>query len=283
MNTATYSLLTLYPDADRVDVLCVGVVALDAQGLWHVAVLPTADKLRAVATSAQDRLQILARNLHQYLAECDTLAAARSLLVRPGSALALHDFEGVFSYSDAAAFNAQMQAIMAESVLPPAPADGPRAAPETRTVRQHTRAKLRRQFEHMGIMARHADQIADHKVVRNFPVSTRHGLTAEFALKNTVMHFTETVDFDVAEDSVRGKTFEAQAKCLVLRSATETFGAKTQCHIVISGSSAQHAARTVDLLSTVGHLYSVESGPDMAAYFEIIARAAGSTGQIALN
>lgn len=280
MNTATYSLLTLYPDAERVDLLCVGVVALDAAGVWHVAVLPTADKLRSVAASAPDRLQLLARNLHQYLAECDSLATARALLARPGSAVALHDFEGVFSYSTDAGFAAQMQAIMAESVLPPA-VDEPRAMPEPRAVRQHTRARLRRQFEHMGIMAKSADQIADHKVVRNFPVSTRHGLTAEFALRNTVMHFTETVDFDVAEDSVRGKTFEAQAKCLVLRSATETFGRKTQCHIVVSSASAQHASRTIDLLSTVGHLYSVESGPDMAAYFEIIARAAGATGQIA--
>jgi len=277
---AAYSLLTLYPDAERVDVLCVGVVVLDAAGLWHVAVLPTADKLRAVAASAPDRLQLLAGNLRQYLAECDTLAAARALLARPGSALMLHEFEGVFSYTSESAFATQVQAIMAESVLPP-PVVGQniKSWPRT-TVRQHTRARLRRQFENMGIMGKSADQLAEHKVVRNFPVSARHGLTAEFAVKNGVMHFTETVDFDVAEDSVRGKTFEAQAKCLVLRSATETFGDKTQCHIVVSGGGAQHASRTVDLLSTVGHLYSVESSPEMAAYFDIIARAAGATGQI---
>jgi hypothetical protein len=36
----------------------------------------------------------------------------------------------------------------------------------------------------------------------------------------------------------------------------------------------------VDLLATAGRLYAAESGADMAAYLEIIARAAGATGQL---
>lgn len=78
----------------------------------------------------------------------------------------------------------------------------------------------------------------------------------------------------VADDSVRTKTFEAQAKCLVLRAAHDTFGKGTQCHIVVSGSGTPHAARTVDLLSTVGTLYATESAEDMRNYITHIAKAA---------
>ena len=37
MNSATYSLLTLRPNPERIDVLCVGAVVLDANGDWHVS------------------------------------------------------------------------------------------------------------------------------------------------------------------------------------------------------------------------------------------------------
>lgn len=274
MKNASYSLLTLRPDAERIDLLCVGAVVLDADNHWHVSAPGPKAKL-ATFGAAPDLLTRMAVNLEHVLAECTTLRAARSLLGGMRSALALHDFEGFFSYSTQASFDHQLQAILAESVAPAtkAAADHERAAT---VVRQRTRARLRKQFEDMGIFAKHADEINNHKVVHNFPVSSKHGLKAEFALKNSVMHFTETVDFDVSDESVRGKTFEAQAKCLVLRAAHDTFGTGTQCHIVVSGSGVTHAARTIDLLSTVGEIYATESAEDMRNYITRIALAAGN-------
>jgi hypothetical protein len=280
MKTATYSLLTLRPDAERIDVLCVGAVVQAADGHWTVATLPSSEKLAAVSSSPEGRMRRLGANLREHLAQCDSLAAVREVLAGSKGALALHEFEGSFAYSNQATFDAQVQAVMAESVLPPPAAEKPAMAPEVHRVRQHTRARLRRQFENMGIMGRHADDIAAHKVVRNFPVSAKHGLNAEFALQNSVMHITETVDFEVAEESVRGKIFEAQAKCLVLRAAREHFGQKTQCYVVVSGSGAGHAARSVDLLSTAGRLVAAENAEDMADYLDRIARAARATGQL---
>lgn len=281
MNHATYSLLTLRPSPERIDVLCVGAVALDHEGVWHVSMLPDESKLLAVAPSAKGRLATLGANLKTLLSGVASLSDARERFSRPGSPLALHDFEGSFAFQDAADFTRQMAAVMSESVLPvkSLPAKPPQAA--RMVVPQRTRARLHRQFTTMGIMGKSAGDIASHLVVRNYPVSLKHGLTAEFALKNSVMHITETVDFDVADESVRGKTYEAQAKCLVMREALDSFGRKTECHVVISGGSAEHASRSVDLLSSVARLYAVENSEDMSEYFERMARAAGSTGQLA--
>lgn len=251
-----------------------GAIVLDAQGTWHVSAPGHKAKLDAFGASAP-ALARMAANLQSVLAECTSLAGARAMLGTMRSALAIHGFEGVFSYDTPAEFSRQVGAILAESVAVAA-RDRVHAQGASTVVRQRTRARLRKQFEDMGIFAKHIDEIDQHKVVHNYPVSAKHGLTAEFALKNSVMHITETVDFEVSEDSVRTKTFEAQAKCLVLRAAHDTFGNSTKCHIVVSGSSAKHAARSVDLLSTAGEVYATESAEDMRNYITHIAKAAGN-------
>ena len=275
MNSATYSLLTLRPDPERIDVLCVGAVVQDAQGNWHVSVPAHQDKLAAFGADPQMLLR-MGVNLQAVLSDFATLESARAKLASLHSTLALHAFEGLFSYADDAQFAKQVQAILGESVTPAIKHQAPADNSTAKIIRPRTRARLRKQFEAMGIMARHADEIDDHKVVYNYSVSAKHGLKAEFALKNTVMHITETVDFDVNDESVRAKTFEAQAKCLVLRSAKDAFGGKTKCHIVVSGSGLSHAARTVDLLSTAGELYATENQQDMDNYIARIAKAAGN-------
>lgn len=279
MNRATYSLLTLRPDPERIDVLCVGVVALTDAGDWHVSVLPDESKLQVVARTQPGKLSTLGVNLRTLLSGVPSLAQARQRFSRPGSPLGIHEFEGSFAFTDAQDFARQVSAVMEESVNP-AEVVGLKPSSSARGRHQRTKAKLRRQFEQMGILAKTQGEIASHMVVRNFPVSLQHGLNAEFALKNSVMHITETVDFEVAEESVRSKTFEAQAKCLVMRAARETFGADTQCYVVVSGGASAHAARTVDLLSTVGKLVAVENADDMSDYFDRIAHAAKANGEL---
>jgi hypothetical protein len=276
MNVANYSLLTLRPDPERIDMLCVGVVVRDTDGKWHVSAPSSATKLNAFGTAPQS-LSAMSSNLLHVLHDCIDLTSVRQRMQILRSALALHDFEGEFSYLDATDFARQVVAILDESVLPKTNKE--EISRTVRIVRPRTRARLRRQFDNMGILATKGEDISSHKVVTNFPVSAKHGLTAEFALKNSVMHITETVDFDVAEDSMRTKTFEAQAKCLVLRAASDLFGDTTKRHIVVSGSGSSHASRTVDLLSTVGTLYATESDDDMNSYIKIIAQAADTVVQ----
>lgn len=275
MNSAGYSLLTLRPDPERIDLLCVGAVVLDAAGDWHVSAPGPKSKLLAFGADPETLVR-MGVNLETVLHNCASLASARSKLAGMRSAMALHEFEGLFSYADAAEFSEQIQAILSESVAPAAKRQVQAEDASPKVIRPRTRARLRRQFETMGIMAKHSDEISDHKVVYNFPVSAKHGLKAEFALQNTVMHITETVDFDVSDESVRAKTYEAQAKCLVLRAAREAFGLQTKCHIVMSGAGVAHAQRSVDLLSTVGELYATENSDDMDTYIQRIAQAAGN-------
>jgi hypothetical protein len=284
MHSAHYSLLVMRPDPERVDSVCVGVAVLRDDGQWRFSMLSSLDKLRAINPEfAEDHLQCLGGVLGEVLADSRSMAEAQELLRGIRASAEIHPYKGSFVYETEMDFASEVQAIMRESVAPPS------ITTVGSGVLQHVRAKpriktrLKRQFEHMGILAKTSDEIADHKVVANYPVSLRHGLNAEFALQNSVMHITETVDFDVSHDSIKTKILEAQAKCLIMRTAKETFGDKTKCYVVLSGAAAEHANRSVDLLSTTAELFALESSEDMRTYFDVIGKAAHSTQQIREN
>lgn len=278
-HTARYSLLTMQPDPERIDTLCVGALVLTHTGAWSV-LTPGANKLHALGqTQSAQRLAAMVVNLEHLLGDCDSLTDARTQLAHLRSSLSLHPFEGIFAYDTQADYARQIQVIAQESIVMAAPAQST-APTRQRAAKQLVRAQLRRHFAHMGILAPAGDTSANHKIVPNFQLSPQHGLKAEFAMKNSVWHITETVDFDVANEGIRSKTFEAQAKCLVLKAAQDILGTNTQRYIVVHGSQEAHASASVDLLSTVGRLFMTESHEDITAYLDIMAKAAHASGQL---
>lgn len=275
---AQYSLLTMRPDPERIDTLCIGALVISENGAWYV-LTPGIDKLNLLGYgNAARRLMAMSVNLKELLADCATLSAARSMLISLRSTLSLHEFEGVFSFSSEMEFSRQIHAIELESVIIPKVEEEKFVT--QRIAKPQVRATLRRHFSEMGILAKAGDTNADHKIVPNYPLSNKHGLKAEFALKNSVWHITETVDFDVAIEGVRHKIFEAQAKCLVLRAAQDILGPKTKRYIVVNGGEAQHATNSIDLLSTAGKVFMTESNEDMTTYLNAMADAAGGVRQL---
>lgn len=276
---ARYSLITMRPDPERMDVLCVGALVLLPDGSWQVLV-PGKEKLEALGyLAAARRLMAISVNLRELLADCSSIQDARTMLAGMRSSLGVHEFEGFFSYDSEAEFARHVNAITLESIAMPQQQRD--VQPERQRVhRTRVRTRLRRHFEEMGVLAPPGDKNADHKVVPDYPINEKHGLKAEFAVKNTVWHITETVDFDVASEGIRNKTFEAQAKCLVMHAAQEAFGPMTKRYIVVRGGESEHAHTSVDLLSTVGRLFMAESNEDMTTYFDLIAKAAHGSGAL---
>lgn len=279
-NTARYSLLTMRPDPERVDVLCVGALVLTPDGAWQV-LIPGKGKLEALGyVAASRRLMAMAVNLRDLLSDCDSLMDARAMLFKMRSTLQVDAFEGFFSFDSEGDFQRHLNAITSESITAPQRREMGEKQERAKPAKPRVRAKLRRHFSEMGVLAATGDMNADHQVVPNYPIHPKHGLKAEFALKNAVWHITETVDFDISAEGIRNKTYEAQAKCLVMRAAQDVFGPQTKRYIVVHGGAADHASSSVDLLSTVGQLFMTESDEDMTNYLELIAKAAGGTTQI---
>lgn len=278
MNIARYSLLTLRPVASRIDTLCVGVAILRESDEWAISTLKSIEKIAAVDLSFGSlALSKISKNLETFFSEYSTLEEVRDFLRQSNSSVQVHDFEGGFSFNSEDDFQRQVREIMMESVLPVNANSQSLVISNTKT-RQTPRAKLRKQFINMGIMGKTQDDINDHKVVSNYPISQEHGIKAEYAIKNGVWRFTETIDFGGMGDLHTSKIYEAQAKCLALKTAKELYGSNVINSIVISSANHDHRTdQSISLLSTAGSIYDINNSEDMTSYFNEIG-AAGLLG-----
>ena len=84
-------------------------------------------------------------------------------------------------------------------------------------------SQVRKVLKDVKLLGRRPDDIEKHKIVPNFAVDAEKGLYADFAGKNSIHHFTETIDFRVAR-GINGPKFNEFAKAtLVLREAKNLF------------------------------------------------------------
>jgi len=190
--------------------------------------------------------------------------------------LLLHPFVGVFSFESHDEYQEQVRAVLGESVNPPSLASG-NAAPITRR-RNVVRRKLRDHFRARGLWSRNDEDIDNHRVVEHFPIAPAYGLIADFALKNGVMHVTETIDFEV--QSLKGKRIEAQAKTLVLTEAVKVFGPDTRRYVVAAGSSQSEVQSSIALLRENAEVFALESAEEMTRYVDRMASAAAFQEQL---
>ena len=278
MSIAKYSLLTLRPVASRIDTLCVGVAILREGDEWTISTLKSVEKISAVDLSFGSlALSKISKNLESFFSEHTSLDEVRNFLKFSNSNVQVHDFEGGFSFNGEDDFQRQVNEIMLESVLPIK--SNIKSLPILNTrARQTTNAKLRKQFKNMGIMGKTQDDINNHKVVSNFPISKAHGIKAEYAIKNGVWRFTETIDFGGTGDINTAKTYEAQAKCFALKTAIEVYGGSIKNSFVISGANNDPKIdQSISLLSTAGKIFDIDNAEDMNSYFKDIG-AAGLLG-----
>lgn len=278
MTVAHYSLLLITPTIDRLDTVVVGAVFQSPSG-WDVRVASNTQKMRAIDPSFPEARLVQTYELTRHLAR--NRRSLQELQVAFSSArlgVLLDGFIGSFSYASEEEYQRQVSAVLAESVNPPTFARA-NAAPVTRR-RNVVRRKLRDQFRARGLWSRKDEDIDQHLVVEQFPVSATHGLIADFALRNSVMHITETIDFEI--QSLKGKRLEAQAKALVLTEAVKVFGDATRRYVVAAGSANPDVRQSINLLADHADVYALESDHDMNAYLDRIALAAGGQGALGL-
>lgn len=270
MNVAQYSLLLINPTIDRLDTVVAGVV-INRAGGWDVRVAAGAHKMKAIDPSFPDGRLIQTSELTYQLARhASNLLELQNSFAGARFGVLVDSFIGTFTFNTEEEYQREVRAVMAESVNPPTLATA-NAAPIARR-RNVVRRKLRDHFRARGLWSRNDHDIEMHRVVEQFPISAAHGVIADFALRNSVMHITETIDFEI--QSPRGKRLEAQAKTFVLNEAVRVFGADTKRYVVAAGTSNPDIRPSVLLLAENADVYALESSSDMTAYVDRMACAA---------
>ncbi len=270
MNVAHYSLLLINPTIDRLDSVVGGAVFQRRQG-WDVRVVDGVQKMRAINPSFPESKLIQTAQLTYELARgVQDIASLRESFNGARWGVLVDEFVGSFAYNDEADYQAQVRAVLTESVNPPTIAQT-NVAPISRR-RNVVRRKLRDHFKSRGLWSRNDHDIDNHQVIEQFPISVEHGIVADFALKNSVMHITETIDFET--QSLKGKKLEAQAKTFVLSEAVKVFGANTAKYVVAAGSHRADVRQSVNLLVDHAQVFALESADDMTRYVDAITSAA---------
>lgn len=270
MNIAHYSLLLINPTIDRLDTVVCGAVFKGPQG-WDVRVADSVQKMRAIDPSFPTSKLIQTHELASEVARgVSDFPALQTSFERSRWGILIDKFVGSFTFDDVSDYHRQVKAVLTESVNPPSIAQA-NVAPVSRR-RNVVRRKLRDHFKAGGIWSRKHNDIDNHRVVEQFPVSLEHGVIADFALRNGVMHITETIDFEM--QSLKGKKLEAQAKTLVLSEAVRIFGYSTKTYVVAAGSSRSDVKQSVSLLGDHATVFALESSADMKSYVDAITSAA---------
>ena len=269
MNIAHYSLILINPTIDRLDTVVGGAIFHSFRG-WDVRVAESAQKMQAIDPSFPSSKLLQTHSIaSEVVRGVDDFTTLRAQFERSRWGILVDGFVGSFAYEDEADYQGQVRAVLRESVNPPSIAIA-NAAPISRR-RNVVRRKLRDQFKAGGFWSRKHDDIEQHRVVEQYPISIDNGIIADFALRNGVMHITETIDFEV--QSLKGKKTEAQAKTLVLSESLKVFGNTTKTYVVAAGASRSDARQSVKLLGEYGHVYALESSSDMKAYVDTMTAA----------
>jgi Protein of unknown function (DUF3037) len=130
---------------------------------------------------------------------------------------------------------------------------------------------LKESFRVSGLLGQRLDE---HRLVPRYTLKADEDLHTDFALKNSVMHYIETVDFR-SVSNLSAKRTEAQSKALVL-SIANTEDPTAISYAVIAGTDNAQVKASVNLLERLANeMYVYESSADMAKFLNKMHAAAG--------
>jgi hypothetical protein len=120
------------------------------------------------------------------------------------------------------------------------------------------------------------NDIGNHLIVPNYEIDNRQGLVADFALQNSVMHVTQTIEFNSTD--AKSKRQQSALNALTLEQAVKIFGPGTARYIVYSitnNSMDENIEKSLFMLKGYAdHMVNLGSKSDVDDYIDIIRTAA---------
>ncbi|PPC77951.1 hypothetical protein C4K68_07855 [Pokkaliibacter plantistimulans] len=264
MSGYKYSLVRLSPDPIRGEVINVGIVVY-LDGKVDVRLTESLKKVNALGSGiSEETLQELTDQLEwlgSIESNVDILPSLFSGSIRLTS-------PGLFQADSNDLYEDKVLSLMGKYVEPQKGA--------ARKGRKRIATELKDIFRQNGLLGRNNEDLMNHKIVYNYPISPEEGLHAEFLLKNGIYHITETLDLR-GEDkkAIRG---ESALKAITIERAQRVYGKNNISSFVVyaADNSSQEKASKAQLKMIerdADILVNLRSKQDMANYYSHIARA----------
>ena len=257
MKATTY-LIDYQPYPARAEHCAVGVLVFDEVGKARVHLATNLRKLKALDPQAS--LEVLHDSLRWLVDEVNRIAGAWSAFQHGLSSLRFSKEPGFFRYESELEYDKQVKWLLAISAEPRSATPGLIRSPKSRLF-----IELRKTFKDYGWLGDSAQDIERHQVVTNYPVSLDEDLSADFAMKNSVLHLIETVDFRSGVSS--SKRMEARGKALVFDSAKDQ-NQSTACTVIVAAADYGGIKGSMKMLNRYAdRVAAYDSTADMQSLF----------------
>ncbi|MEY8768989.1 DUF3037 domain-containing protein [Erwinia sp. ACCC 02193] len=257
MKTYKYSLIRVTPNLEKGETINVGLIVYLDNDI-DVRMLHSVSKLRAIDKSLDlNYLEELTGNLFKLSSTINDYKILPKLF---RGSLSLSDF-GMFTVDDAQGYEAKMNELMNRLVNP--------HRKTYKRINKKIFFDIKEKFSRQGILGKFNEDILDHKVVANYPISTDEGLVADFLLKNGKYHLTETIDF--RSENIKKQMGEAALSALTISKACEIYQNIDSFVIYAAETTSQEnsAKHQLNLLEKhTDKLINAFSHEDMKSYYE---------------
>ncbi|MDF2777703.1 MAG: putative phage-related protein [Enterobacteriaceae bacterium] len=258
MKTFKYSLIRVTPNLEKGETINVGLIVYRDNEL-DIRMINSVSKLRALDKGLSlDYLEDLTSSFYELSKSINDLTLFPRLF--KGS-LSLSDF-GVFTVSEKDSYDRKINELMNRLVNP--------QKTQHRRMNRKIFFDIKDTFIKQGIFGKHGEDLYDHKVVANYPVSSSEGLIADFLLKNGKYHLTETIDF--RSENIKKQMGEAAVSALTISKAAEVFNHNIDSFVIYAAettSQEKNARQQLNLLEKhTDMLINAFSKEDMTYYYD---------------
>lgn len=263
MKAITY-IIHYQPYPARAEHCSVGALVFNNEGKVRAHLASNLRKLKAL--DPQTSVDTLHDSLNWLVAEINKHSSAWAAFQHGFSSLRFSKEAGYFQYETDAEYDKHVKWLLSVSAEPRSATPGEIRKPKSRLF-----IELKNTFKAFGWLGDSANDINNHQVVTNYPVSLEEDLSAEFAMRNGILHLAETVDFRAGISSV--KRMEARGKALVFDSAKEQ-SSSTACTVIVAAADYAEIKGSMKMLGRYAdRVASYDSAHDMQSLFSDWAKA----------
>ncbi|MBP0047677.1 DUF3037 domain-containing protein [Marinobacterium sp. AK62] len=257
-----YAVLRACPDRVRGEIVNVGIVVISPEGQLDVLIPDQMNKAAALDSSM--KAELIEEIANEACRAADYVSSVQDKIMMLETAS--NDFIrcsnfAEFQLSDTKHYTRKVNELLNLLVKPV------KHKREAQSRRIGT--KMKELFKSKSLLGGQ-DDIGKHLVVPEYPIDLARGFKADFALKNGVMHITQTIDMNTSDP--KQKHAKAALHALTLDKATDVFGDDTKRYVVYSAARRNKTVdQTLQLLGDhADEMFNLESSQETKDYIEII-------------
>jgi len=264
MEQIKFSIIKLSPNPLRGEVINIGILVYLSEGI-DIRITDSQSKLKAIDDYLT--LESLEELKDSLIYVADTVDSLETMVSLFEGEISLTQ-PGFFTINNLSHYETKVSQLMDRFVNP--------AKRKSTGSRTRITTNLKDQFRKKGILGKSTDELSEHKVISNYPISKNEGLNADFVLKNGIYHVTETLD--LRTENIRVKHGESALKAITISKAKQLFtdGLKSTVVYAVENISQETSAKHhLNLLKNEADLmFNLCSKDDMAEYFNYMLKTA---------